>query len=443
MVLYIKEAEIHFFEFFLFPCNTKHGLVVSLVKIIGIMGELNSHQIARIILKMRYETATEEEKRVLEAWMKAGKGRQTIYDRIVSDESLKEYRDLKAEFEGVTDYGKLQSDILGTLAKRDRQRKLQRISWWGGSVAAVLLVACLFVYKYVGESHPERMGEMRVAKIESEPIVQDKVILVLGDGKRVGMQGLHKDSLRLKSAVVVGAEAKLVYDANTGQGAEDVSLEPEINKVITSTGGFYSLILSDGTRIWLNSESELEYPVFFGKGERRVKLVGEAFFEVTPDVARPFIVEANEIRTRVLGTSFNIKAYKDESDIYATLFTGKVAVEPLADTTRKVILQPGKQAGWDVQARKLSVREVNLDRVMAWKEGMFMFNKENIEVVTRQIERWYGVKFIYQVKDRNQYTFNGYFSKDETLESILDAFTYTGGPKFRKEGDTVYVTDPL
>ena len=108
-------------------------------------------------------------------------------------------------------------------------------------------------------------------------------------------------------------------------------------------------------------------------------------------------------------------------------------MEPLADTTRKVILQPGKQAGWDVQARKLSVREVNLDRVMAWKEGMFMFNKENIEVVTRQIERWYGVKFIYQVKDRNQYTFNGYFSKDETLESILDAFTYTGGPKFRKE----------
>ena len=219
------------------------------------MGELNSHQIARIILKMRYETATEEEKRVLEAWMKAGKGRQTIYDRIVSDESLKEYRDLKAEFDGATDYGKLQSDILGTLAKRDRQRKLQRISWWGGSVAAVLLVVCLFVYKYVGEPLPERTGEMRVAKIESEPIIQDKVILVLGDGKRVGMQGLHKDSLRLKSAVVVGAEAKLVYDANTGQGAEDVSLEPEINKVITSTGGFYSLILSDGTRIWLNSES--------------------------------------------------------------------------------------------------------------------------------------------------------------------------------------------
>ena len=109
-------------------------------------------------------------------------------------------------------------------------------------MAAVLLVACLFVYKYVGESHPERMEEMRVAKIESEPIVQDKVILVLGDGKRVGMQGLHRDSLRLKSAVVVGAEAKLVYDTNTGQGAGDVSPEPEINKVITSTGGFYSLI---------------------------------------------------------------------------------------------------------------------------------------------------------------------------------------------------------
>lgn len=96
---------------------------MSLVKIIEIMGELNSHQIARIILKMRYETATEEEKRVLEAWMKAGDGRQAIYDRIVSDESLREYRDLKAEFEGVTDYGKLQSDILGTLAENGTGRE--------------------------------------------------------------------------------------------------------------------------------------------------------------------------------------------------------------------------------------------------------------------------------------------------------------------------------
>ena len=237
----------------------------------------------------------------------------------------------------------------------------------------------------------------------------------------------------------MGQEDKLVYDSDRMQADSVMPDKLEMNKVITTTGGFYSLVLSDGTRVWLNSESELEFPVFFGKGERVVRLGGEAFFEVTPDAARPFIVRTNDIRTRVLGTSFNIKAYKNEADVITTLFTGKVDVASLADTTGKVVLSPGKQAGWNPQTGKLSVSEANLDNVIAWKEGMFVFNKENIEVVTRQIERWYGVKFIYETGAKKDYTFNGYFSKDEALKSILEAFTFTGGPEFKIEGNVVYV----
>lgn len=405
------------------------------------MDKFQSHQIARIIMRVRYGIATDEEKRVFEDWIRAGEERQTLYDKIVSDESLKEYLNLKSDYDRATDYGKLHAGILNSLNKRNRQRRIKRYSLWAGSVAAVLLVAGMFLFKYVEPSRDVMTRKPYVAEVISEPKIQDKVILVLADGEKVGMTKIRQDSMRVGTAIVMGQEDKLVYDSDSRQKDSVVLEKPEINKIITTTGGFYTLVLSDGTRVWLNSESELEYPVLFGKGERVVKLVGEAFFEVTKDVSRPFIVETNDIRTKVLGTSFNIKAYQNEPVIATTLFTGKVEVALLADTLRRVVLVPGKQADLSLQTKHLSVGDVNLEHVLAWKEGMFMFNKENIEVVTRQIERWYGVKFIYEVSRHKYYTFNGYLSKDESLETILNALTFTGGPKFKIDENVVYVRD--
>lgn len=406
------------------------------------MKEFQSHQIARIILCVRYGIATREEKRLFEVWIKGGKGRQALYDKIVADESLKEHLNLKLGYDRQTDYGKLQSDILRSLTKRNRQKQVKRYFLWCGSAAAVLILASMLLFKYVtdasGEMYPKKL---EVAEVLPAATVQDKVILVLADGEKVGMTKIQQDSARVGTALVMGQEDKLVYASDREQADSIVPDKLEINKVITTTGGFYSLVLSDGTRVWLNSESELEFPVLFGRDERVVKLEGEAFFEVTPDAARPFIVQMSGVRTRVLGTSFNIKAYANESGVTTTLFTGKVDVASLVDTTGKVVLSPGKQADWNQQTGKLSVSEANLDNVIAWKEGMFVFNKENIEVVTRQIERWYGVKFVYEAGGKKDYTFNGYFSKDETLKSILDAFTFTGGPEFKIEGNVVHVKD--
>lgn len=406
------------------------------------MKEFQSHQIARIILRMRYGIATDEEKRLFEVWRKGREERQALYDKIVANGSLKEHLDLKSDYDHKTDYGKLQSDILRSLNKRTKQRQIKRYFLWYGSAAAVLILSSMLLFRYVIDTSKEfKLKKMEVAKIISPTENQDKVILVLANGEKVGMTKIRQDSMRVGTAVVVGQEDKLVYDSDRVRADSVVSEKLEMNRIITATGGFYSLVLSDGTRVWLNSESELEFPVLFGRGERVVKLEGEAFFEVTPDATRPFIVNTNDVRTRVLGTSFNIKAYKNECDVITTLFTGKVDVASLADTTGKVVLSPGKQADWNQQTGKLSVSEANLDNVIAWKEGMFVFNKENIEVVTRQIERWYGVKFIYKADGKKDYTFNGYFSKDETLQSILDAFTYTGGPKFKIEENVVYVRD--
>ena len=415
--------------------------MVSLDKILVKMDRFQSHQIVQVILRVKYGVATDEEKRVFEDWIKAGEEHQALYDKMASDESLKEYLKLKLDYDQATDYGKLHAGILNSLNKRNRQRRIKRYSLWAGSAAAVLLVAGMFLFKYMEPSRDVITRKPYVAKMVSEPKVQDKVILVLADGEKVGMTKIRQDSMRLGTAIVMGQEDRLVYDSDSEQKDSVVFEESEINKIITTTGGFYTLVLSDGTRVWLNSESELEYPVLFGKGKRVVKLTGEAFFEVTKDASRPFIVETNDIRTRVLGTSFNIKAYQNEPAIATTLFTGKVEVALLTDTLRRVVLVPGKQADLNLQTNHLSVGEVNLEHVIAWKEGMFMFNKENIEVVTRQIERWYGVKFIYEAGCHKYYTFNGYLSKDESLKTILDALTFTGGPKFKIDENVIYVKD--
>ena len=415
--------------------------MVSLDKILVKMDRFQSHQIVQVILRVKYGVATDEEKRVFEDWIKAGEEHQALYDKMASDESLKEYLKLKLDYDQATDYGKLHAGILNSLNKRNRQRRIKRYSLWAGSAAAVLLVAGMFLFKYMEPSRDVITRKPYVAKMVSEPKVQDKVILVLADGEKVGMTKIRQDSMRLGTAIVMGQEDRLVYDSDSEQKDSVVFEESEINKIITTTGGFYTLVLSDGTRVWLNSESELEYPVLFGKGKLVVKLTGEAFFEVTKDASRPFIVETNDIRTRVLGTSFNIKAYQNEPAIATTLFTGKVEVALLTDTLRRVVLVPGKQADLNLQTNHLSVGEVNLEHVIAWKEGMFMFNKENIEVVTRQIERWYGVKFIYEAGCHKYYTFNGYLSKDESLKTILDALTFTGGPKFKIDENVVYVKD--
>ena len=406
------------------------------------MKKKQSHRIARIILKMRYNIATDKEKQEFEIWAKNGKERKELFNKIISDESLKDYLVLKSDYDRSIDYVKLQSDILRSLTKRNRQKQVKRYFLWCGSVAAGLLVAFMSVFWYIETLPGGAKKKMEIAKVMPvATTIQDKVILVLADGKKVGMSKLQQDSMRVGMAVAMGQEDKLVYDSDWEQADSMVSDKLEMNKVITSTGGFYSLVLSDGTRVWLNSESELEYPVFFGKGQRLVKLCGEAFFEVKKDTSRPFIVETNDIRTRVLGTSFNMKAYRNESFIATTLFSGKVEVSPLTDTLQKVVLSPGKQADWDLHARCLNVEEVNLSNIIAWKEGMFMFSKENIDVVTRQIERWYGVKFIYDTSNRKQYVFNGYLSKDESLETILKALTFTGGPKFKIDGNVVYVKE--
>ena len=279
-----------------------------------------------------------------------------------------------------------------------------------------------------------------VALVENNPeqVVNEKVMLVLSDGQTIGLAHQGTDSIYIGQATIIKKENQLAYQRR--QDTLGTRVEEERNRIITTVGGDYCFILSDGTKVWLNAESELDFPVDFVGKERVVRLKGEAYFEVKPDAAHPFIVETRGVRTRVLGTSFNIKAYDNEESIFTTLLTGKVKVSAIGEENESVVLTPGMQSEWQENGQKMSVKKVNAENFTAWRQGAFMFDNENIMVVTRVLERWYGLKFIYN-ENVHEHTFSGRLSKDEPLESILETLTFTGGPQFKIEKDVVYIIE--
>lgn len=313
----------------------------------------------------------------------------------------------------------------------------------GGAVAAAFAGGLLY-FGILREQEPAFVP-YRVAKetviAAAAPNTDAKAMLVTADGQKIDLEKQAPDSLDARQAVIRGEEGKLVYERKEAGMPEEK--QEEWNKVVTSVGGEYVVELSDGTRVWLNANTTFDFPVDFVRQERVVKLRGEAYFEVAKDAKRPFIVETEGTRTRVLGTSFNVKAYPDERYERTTLLEGSVEIT-LAESTGtpspRMVLEPGMQARWETGSRSLSVRAVDAEDAIAWRRGEFLFTEEDIQVVLQTLSRWYGVEFVSTDEKLETYTFSGMMSKDDKLGETLEILTLAGGPAFRIEGDKVYMS---
>ena len=203
------------------------------------------------------------------------------------------------------------------------------------------------------------------------------------------------------------------------------------NRLEVPVGGEYRLTLSDGTRVWLNAASSLTYPEVFQDRERVVELTGEAFFEVKPDTALPFIVKTQGMRVKVLGTTFNVKAYPDELKLYTTLVEGKVEV--FSDYLhRGVMLYPGEQAVSD--SSEIQKRQVNVQPYISWKEGKFVFINAPLGEICKQIARWYDVEIQFADNEIGKVCFTGAILKFRPLEDLLDMIEVTSRVQYRREG---------
>ena len=214
---------------------------------------------------------------------------------------------------------------------------------------------------------------------------------------------------------------------------------PLYNHLIVDRGFEYMLVLQDGTKVWMNSESELYYPVQFTSGVRKIRLSGEAYYEVAKDSLRPFTVEVNEqFQVKVLGTHFNIKAYPTDGYAETTLLEGKVAVSPSAQAPT-VVLKPSEQIVIREDGNNF-VRVVNTDHYTAWHSGWFFFSNESLTKALEQIGRWYNVDFVFKDQNLTDIPVTGKLKRFENLNVILDMLSTTTRCHFTIEGKQIYIT---
>ncbi|MCF6407408.1 FecR domain-containing protein [Chitinophaga filiformis] len=290
-----------------------------------------------------------------------------------------------------------------------------RFPYWRVA-AAVVLAAGIGGYWYWSNKASQTP---QLAKNEStKPAVilpgSNKATLILEDGTTVPLDSTGHQTIRQGNTLVQRNNGQLLY---SGQPA---TAKLSYNILATPKGGQFQVVLPDGTKVWLNAASRLKYPVAFAGNERLVELEGEAYFETVKDAHKPFKVKAGGFDVQVLGTSFDIMAYKDEKNTHTTLISGAVKV---ASEKESKLLQPGQQAVVNANA-DIGVSTVNTDEVIAWKNGYFSFRDADIAAVMRQLERWYDVTVSYP-SGIPKGTFSGEMGRGLTLAEALKILEQT------------------
>ena len=358
------------------------------------------------ILKARLDgSITPEEEAVLQEWAESDPQHRALLDLL--DESA-DHLPLLGHL-----YNYDESRVWRNIrkeARRRRFRKMARESRKYAAVAAVLLFAGYGIWQWIDDRNREEACRAYIEQVT--PGVRGAV-LTLSSGEQVDLeQGgertlVEQDGTRIE----VAGEEVAYHDAEPEE--EEI---PAWNTVSVPRGKEFSLQLSDGTKVWLNSASSLRFPVRFGEGPREVVVTGEAFFDVAKDADRQFIVHADTVAVAVYGTAFNIAAYEDETDVETTLLRGSVEV---TSGRRKVMLEPGQQARVGRSGAIFDVRQVPAEEYAAWTRGVFAFQEEPLSSICRKLSRWYDIEILPSGFDADQVRYTGEIRRYETFAEMV------------------------
>jgi hypothetical protein len=386
------------------------------------MDELSKQYFIQILAKYRLGEATNEETKFLEAYYDVF----DLNDDVITDENEQDYFYLKERIKNKID------ERIDGLQKRPVVRT--QYLWIKYAAAALILLFISFGGYFIirtGNSKNNAVVHSYKAIVPGG----NKAILTLANGTKIALDDVIKGIVARQAGVSITktANGQIVYKAVSGSTDAAGLLR---NSVSTPKGGQYKVILPDGTNVWLNAASSITYPTVFKGTERLVSLTGEAYFEVAKNKQMPFRVKSPMQTIEVLGTHFNINAYADETAVKTTLLEGSVKV---ASGSNYALIVPGEQAVINRAGNAtITIHAVNVDNEVAWKNGLFSFDGENIQSIMRQVGRWYNVDVVYEGSMPPE----KYFGEISRTSSLADVFKILelNNVKFSIEGKTVTVT---
>jgi transmembrane sensor len=419
------------------------------------MDELHSYlDIAELAGKFLKGEITRDESILLEAWITNSDRNKALWEKLTHPEYLEQqlvsWEDQHSEaawkelLPAIRSASSVDVPPIGS-ASTERPAAIRRYVRYAVAALVIILAGSTGYVAYRNLHKAAAPAQTPVAAIAPPlhiPPGSHSAQLVLSNGKVIGLgavgtQKIHeadgtsvvKDRDVLK---YVGADTKKYVGTGANVAGTNLGEDTRYNMVMTPRGGEYQLVLSDGTKVWLNAASSIRYPVCFsGKDRRVVEVVGEAYLEIAKDAAHPFIVTTRQTNITVLGTSFNIKAYPDEPTDETSLVEGLVKVGD-------VLLRPGAQVVVDC-GRGIRVGTANLEEALAWKNGLFVFQSECLESMTRKLSRWYNIDFVFHDNTLKNICFTGRLKRYDDMTVLLDMISSTSRVTFTRDGSRLII----
>jgi ferric-dicitrate binding protein FerR (iron transport regulator) len=384
-----------------------------------------------LIERFTKNTCTKKEFDQLLKWVEQDHNNEDLTEELrkhwenVENESRSSSIDWEKKFSTLLDEARLGAPVIPLYRNH---RKIRLMKW--AAVASVLLLISIGGYFgfYSRNNTPVEISKTTGKHMQPNKDVApggNKAVLTLADGSIIDLDSAQNGTLATQGniKVIKGEDGQLLYYVD-----QENSTAVGYNTISTPRGGKYEIVLSDGTKVWLNAASSLKFPASFTGKTREVTLTGEGYFEVAKNALKPFHVKVDHMTVEVLGTHFNVNAYDDENSVATTLLEGSVKVKKGVLTnsgSKTVLLEPGEQADLAKDGKFKINHHANIEEVTAWKYDNFEFNNTPVTDIMRQISRWYDVEVDYRGSIPT-HKLTGKISRNVNLSQLIDMLQYTG-----------------
>ena len=390
----------------------------------------NYKHIEQYIVTVLSGEASSEEIQLVQKWINESEANRDYFEKMqclykyVAKPSKQNNKQLLFDVDAA--WGKVQ-------AKTIRQRKTSRFSYlrWT-SYAAAAIIALLVILNTFIPSKNSKETDLLTNQLEVNQT--NEPVLILENGEKVSLQ---KDSFSLQKnyATIHKKDASISY--KTDNQETDNETEEVQHRLVIPKGKTYDLLLADGTHVWLNAETELTYPTNFNGDQRKVKLKGEAFFDVAKDAQKPFIVELENMDIKVLGTSFNISNYEEDKTECVTLVSGSVEVNVAQKGTYQIT--PSEQLSLSEFHQTVNIEKVDTELFTSWKDNKYIFKNARLDDILKKLHRWYDFSVAYEDALMGEKRFSIIIDREDDLNKVLEIISYTSNIKLEYKDKRINV----